>query len=126
MEKPLALVIEDDYHISEFFCFVLEDAEYKTQSAIDGRTALARLRINTPKLIFLDLNLPDMSGQQILQHIREDERFKNTRVVIITGHGKAIDKKLEHHADFILTKPVEYSQVHHLARRLQPQTPTLG
>ncbi|KAA3661212.1 MAG: response regulator [Chloroflexi bacterium] len=118
--KPLALVIEDDIHISEFFCFVLEDAEYKTQSAIDGQTALARLRVNTPDLIFLDLNLPDISGQEILQFIREDDRLKSTRVVIITGYGKAIDAKLEMNADFVLTKPVEYAQVHHLARRLQP------
>ena len=118
--KPLALVIEDDVHISEFFCYVLEDAEYKTQYAIDGRTALARLRINTPALVFLDLNLPDISGQEILKFIREDDRLKSTRVVIITGYGKAIDAQVEMLADFVLTKPVEYSQVHHLARRLQP------
>lgn len=118
--KPLALVIDDDVHISEFFCFVLENAEYKTQTAIDGRTALARLRINTPSLIFLDLNLPDISGKEILQHIRQNNQLKKSRVVIITGHGKAIDPQLEKSADFILTKPVKYSQVHHLAQRLQP------
>ncbi len=123
--KPLALVIEDDVNISEFFCIVLEDAGYKTQSAVDGQTALERLRVNTPALIFLDLNLPGISGQEILQFIREDNQLKATRVVIITGYGKAIDARIEIKADFILTKPVEYFQVLHLARRLQPVTQSL-
>lgn len=92
---------------------------------LDGTTALDYLfnapdgpKMNGPALILLDLNLPDMSGIDILTKIKSDERLKRTPVVVLTttDDKKEIQRCYDLGANVYITKPVNYEN---FARAIQ-------
>ena len=86
MNKPFALIIEDDRDIAALFRHVLDLAGFQTEVIFDGHTALERLSHDQPDLVLLDLNLPGASGHQVIGMIRKDDRLNYTKVVVVTGY----------------------------------------
>lgn len=119
MEKPLALIIEDDVNVSEFFKFTLDAAGYEVYVAFDGQSAFEKLNQYRPHLIMVDMHLPDTNGKEIIQKIRQDERLQKAFIILATGEQKSVDTETEALANFVLIKPVEYSQLLLLAQRIQ-------
>lgn len=117
MTKPLAFIIEDDPQLSNIFTISLQD-EFNAQPIIDGDVALARLEKETPRLILLDLNLPNVSGGDILAYIRSEERLKDIPVILCTADERQADM-VQGKADFVLLKPVSPIQLRQLASRLK-------
>ena len=58
MDKPFALIVEDDRDIAALFRHVLDIAGYRTEVAMHGRDAVDRLKLGRPDITLLDLNLP--------------------------------------------------------------------
>lgn len=86
MNNPLALIIEDEQDVAEL---ISEDAQllgFETEIIRMGEEALARLAIVVPDLVLLDLNLPHISGRDILHQIRMDERLTKTRPTYQNTH----------------------------------------
>lgn len=80
-----------------------------------GNAALRHLfeptvRDNGPLLVLLDLNLPDMSGTDILEKIKSDDRLKKAPVVILTttDDQREIQRCYALGCNVYITKPVEY------------------
>ena len=119
MSKPLASIVDDDVNLTGFFRFALESADFETAVVYDGQNALRKFQELNPHLIILDLYLPDAFGGDLLRLIRDDERLRQSWVIVATGESKALDSWIEKHADFVLTKPVEYSQVHRIVSRIR-------
>ncbi len=120
MSLPLALIIEDDPDIANVFSFALQLAGYATQTIEDGGLAIEQLNSLLPALVVLDLNLPHVSGESILQHIRTQAGLANTRVIVATAQDRAAEY-LQHEADMVLIKPISPTQLMELAARLKPQ-----
>ena len=123
MDKPIALVVEDEYDISLIFARALQSAGYETEIVRSGDTALTWLRAATPSLVILDLQLPRVPGTQILHYIRTDPRLAEIRVIVATAHPN-IAAALQDRADWILIKPVNFGQLRNLAKRFSPNTPS--
>ena len=85
MERPIALVVEDEYDISLIFARALQAAGYDTEIVRSGDTALTWLRAATPNLVILDLQLPRVPGTKILHYIRTEPRLADTRVIVATS-----------------------------------------
>ena len=119
MNEPLALVIEDDVDLNEIFREALTAAGFVTEIALDGQAALDRLSQITPLVVILDLHLPFVSGEAIFRSIRSNPRLTSTRVVLATADAAAAEF-LREQADFVLVKPISYSQLRDLSRRLNP------
>ena len=117
MEPKLALVVEDDQGVGGVYVEALRQAGFATELFTNGRAALARLSIAVPAVVLLDLNLPLISGETILQAIRADERLKDTRIIVTTGESHRA-KELESIADLVLVKPVSATQLADLAARM--------
>ena len=117
MTKPLVLVIEDDPQLSQIFTFTLSES-FETEAITDGTQALTRLSEVVPRLIVLDINLPGVSGAQILHSIRADPRFDSTRVILATANPRQADE-LRDKADIVLLKPVSILQLRDFAERLK-------
>ena len=117
MVAPDILYVEDDSD----FAFIMEHAVQEINKGLtiriidNGRDAMSVLKLltegkNKPKLILLDLNLPGLSGVEILKKIREIPYLKYTPVVFLSTSDDPLDVKssLEYGANAFLTKPAGY------------------
>jgi len=117
MNKPLALVIEDDIDLSEIFSMTLRGGGFETEVIQDGQAALNRLESTPPALILLDMHLPHVAGTTILQAINADKRFTKTSVIVATADAR-LAEELHSKADLVLLKPVSVDQLRELAQRM--------
>ncbi len=122
MEKPFAMIIEDDRDTVALFRHVLDFAGYKTEIILRGDKAIDRLKIAMPDIILLDLNLPGVSGMEVLDFIQAEERLSETHVVVITGHPE-LALGMSSQTDLVLLKPVSVDQLANLVLRLRPVDP---
>ena len=118
MTKPTALIVEDDRDIVALFRHVLDIAGYQTEIVLDGKDAMDRLGVIRPNIVLLDLQLPRMSGVEILKRMRDDERLMRVPVVVITAYAPYADS-LPVEPDLLLLKPVDINQLSSLVQRLQ-------
>ena len=91
--------------------------------AHDGQEALDYLfndANSMPRLVLLDLNLPELDGLKVLQRIREDERTCLTPVVILTGFSAPIDviAAYRYGANSYVRKPIDFDQFAELIQQL--------
>lgn len=116
-----ALVIENDIPLAGIFAKALNYAGYRTVEIHDGQAALDQLRRAeaAPALVLLDFHLPFVSGEEILQFIRSDRRFSNTRVIMATADSISSDREIEQEVDLVLYKPISTIQLRDLALRLR-------
>ena len=119
MTKPFAMIIEDDKDLADIFSDTLIEADFETEIVRDGRTALERLAATVPDVVVLDMNLPFVSGAEIMEKIRADNRLEKTRVIVATANPQ-IASMVQDQADLILIKPVGFRQLLDLATRLRP------
>jgi diguanylate cyclase len=117
MGKPFALIIEDDRDIAALFRHALDLAGFQTEIVFHGYTAIKRLSNSQPDIALLDLNLPGVSGNQILEMIRKEGRLNHTKVIVITGHAH-IASSLSVEPDLVLFKPVSIEQLTTLVGRI--------
>ena len=118
MEKPFALIVEDDRDIAALFRHVLDIAGYRTEIAMHGRDAVDRLKMGRPDIVLLDLSLPGIPGPKILERMRADERLRDVPVIVVTAHSHLADS-LAVEPDLVLLKPVNLSQLNSLVQRLR-------
>lgn len=119
MEKPFALIIEDDRDIVALFRHVLDLAGYHTEIVLDGKVAVEHLAKSKPDIVLLDLNLPGVSGIEILAMMNADERLKHVPVVVITAHAHLV-QTLPVNPELVLIKPVNIEQLSNLILRICP------
>lgn len=109
-----ALLIDDDRNILTTLQIHLEDAGLEVLPAETGQKGLELFRQNKPRVVFLDLKLPDMNGLQVLQEIVGTQ--VNVYVVIITAFA-TIDtavKAIKMGAFDYLPKPFSPAQITHI------------
>ena len=119
MDKPFALIVEDDRDIVALFRHVLDLAGYRTEIVLHGKVAVEHLAKSTPDIVLLDLNLPGVSGGEILSFMDGDERLKNVPVVVITAHAHLVET-LPVEPDLVLIKPVNIEQMRELILQICP------
>ena len=116
--SPLALIVEDDEKLAEIFTQAMQLAGFNTQSVSDGNAALDTLNQSQPAVLVLDLHLPGVSGDKILQFVRGDERLKSIQVIVATADATMADS-LQELSDLVLIKPITFTQLRTLAARLR-------
>jgi CheY-like chemotaxis protein len=82
-EGPTILVVEDHVPLRSVLCAILEESGYKVRSAEDGFTALTQLRSELPDILLSDLQMPGMSGFELLRVVRQ--QFPMVRVIAMSG-----------------------------------------
>lgn len=84
---------------------VLDMLEKNTSGALSSK--------ERPSLIFLDLNMPDLNGQEILRIIRKDETMNNIPVIILSGQGdqRTIDTLYKMGANSFMVKPMNFDDL---------------
>lgn len=101
------LVVDDNVEFVNYIRRALMTEDYKISIALDGKTAIEKAASEQPELVILDIKLPDLSGEVVLERMKGQDR--DLAVVVITGYGGeqvAIDMMRRGAIDF-LSKPVE-------------------
>jgi two-component system cell cycle response regulator DivK len=118
------LIADDKASSRELVRTILENFGYEVQEAEDGIKALEAVRNGLPDLVLLDLQMPGLTGHEVLAQLRSDERFANLPVVALTASAMAGDRDKALAAGFTsyLAKPVTLSALRsEVSRLLQPQ-----
>lgn len=104
------LIVEDDMNINGLLKGALEKADYLCTQAFSGTEARMLLAMNRYSVVLLDLMLPGISGEEVLQEIRKQG---NTPVIILTAKDTIDDKVevLQSGADDYVTKPFDIKEV---------------
>ena len=101
------LIADDEAHVVELVRVTLEDDRVRVVDAPDGATALLLATELEPELIFLDVNLPDLSGLDVCRRLRREPRLAGARIVMLTAAAQQDDitRGLAAGASQYLTKP---------------------
>lgn len=85
-------------------------------TATEGNLGLSLAREHSPDLVLLDLNLADVSGEEVLLHLRQDPALQGVAVVMISGDAipSQIKRMLDLGADAYVTKPFDVQEILHL------------
>jgi len=105
------LLIEDDLATIRLLTSYFESKGYKCKGVISGTKGLEELRVGIPKLILLDIILPDMTGYEICSRIKNHQKFKEIPVFLLTAIPESeVEKKMEEiRADGYILKPFDFS-----------------
>ncbi len=108
--RPVVLVVEDDPDINQLLCTILTKQDYEVVSAFSGSEGLMLINTKNIDLVLLDLMLPGLNGQKLLNEIRKTNRIP---VVIISARDGLTDKieLLKAGADDYITKPFDVEEV---------------
>ncbi len=85
MVKSKVAIIEDDLAIAAMYEFKLQSDGYTVKRAGDGKAGLALLEEFQPDLLLLDLKMPIMCGDEMLEKLRATEWGSGMRVIVLTN-----------------------------------------
>jgi CheY-like chemotaxis protein len=115
------LIIEDDPPTMSLLADFFKMKGFSCKGVNSAKDGLEELKMNTPKLILLDIILPDIEGYEVCKEIRESYDLKELLIYYITARPeKEVSKKLkETGADGFLLKPFNFEKVENLAEKLE-------
>ena len=116
MPKETILVVDDERLVRWSLQQKLEQWGYHVIVAEDGTTALARIQMDSPDLITLDVKLPDISGIEVLSELRN--RKVQSPVIVITAFGVVDDavRSLKLGAYDFIEKPINFEKLENAVR----------
>jgi serine phosphatase RsbU (regulator of sigma subunit) len=121
------LVVDDTPANLQVLAGMLKDRGYKVRPVPSGKLALLAARRDPPDLILLDINMPDMNGYDVCEHLKADDNLKGIPVIFISALTDQLDKVKAFATGGVdyITKPFQMEELHarvetHLKlRRLQ-------
>lgn len=110
------VVIDDNKDAAETLGLLLKHHGADVRLAFDGESGLELIEDYHPDLAIVDIGLPEMSGHDVVRHLRGSAWGKNIRCVALSGWGKEDDKKKSREAGFDnhLVKPVSTEEIEQL------------
>lgn len=110
------LVVDDEEMMRELLVDVLAMEGYTVETAEDGKAALERLKISTPKLVISDIKMPRMNGFELLKAVKDS--FPKTRIIMMTGYSDDFTVKdaLRLNADEYIIKPFNTRDISEVVR----------
>lgn len=112
MQKPLKfLIIEDDSNICDLIKLYIEKLGYRTILSYNGEDGIEKYYDQSPDFIILDIMMPLMSGWEVCQEIRRDNKL--IPIIMLTGRGESYDKikGFDLGADDYVVKPFEPNEL---------------
>ena len=114
MSSDEILIIDDDPTIVRMLTFMLNKSGFNTAVAVNGKDAVTKVQELEPRLIFLDIMMPQKDGYQVCREIRDDATLsRQPYIIMLTARGQEADleKAKNVGADEYITKPFSPSKV---------------
>jgi CheY-like chemotaxis protein len=102
----VALVVDDSMLIRHTVCRFLEERAFTVESATNGLEALEVLKTVRPDLIVTDMQMPRMSGSELISAVKKDPRLTDIPIVIVAGKQSGF-QQTETRANFTIFKDID-------------------
>ena len=102
----MALVVDDSMLIRHTVCRFLEQRGFAVESATNGQEALEVLKRIHPDIIVTDMQMPKMSGSELITALKQQPRTAHIPVVIVAGKQSGFEKT-EKRANFAIFKDID-------------------
>jgi DNA-binding response OmpR family regulator len=112
------LLIDDDADSRDIYRQTLEWSGYAVETAANGRAGLRAAMLRPPDAILLDLDMPGMSGIDVLRELRAEPRTSRVPVAALTGAPELLDYERSVVFDMVIAKPAVGDEVSAAVRRL--------
>ncbi len=111
--KDTILVVDDNADSVTIMRTILESRGYEVAVACSGAEALVVLAKQPVKLILLDVMMPEMSGIEVLQHVKQNTATGRLPVILVTAktHDEDLLSGYQYGADYYITKPFTAKQL---------------
>ena len=120
------LVVDDSKVMREMIVACLRsEANLRFTHAASGLEAIERLSLGHFDLVFLDLNMPDIGGFEVLEFVRSQDTLRDIPIIVVTTRGDegSRGRALEAGATRFMTKPFEPAQILAELRSLRGAVP---
>lgn len=109
---PTILIVDDEAHLRSLIRQTLEELEDEgvlLLTADNGEDALATIASVKPRLVFLDVMMPKLSGFDVCKRAKQDLGLNEVYIVLLTAKGQEFDRQkgIEVGADLYMTKPFD-------------------
>ncbi|AFY83077.1 two-component system response regulator [Oscillatoria acuminata] len=107
------LIVDDTQDNLRYLATILTEEGYKVRKALNGQMALKACRVVVPDLILLDIMMPDMSGYQVCEILKENEATREIPVIFLSALDDAFDKVKAFNVGGIdyISKPFQLEEV---------------
>ncbi len=113
----MILVVEDDPQVARLISLVLQRNGYKSKVVADGQSALDTAREAKPSMIFADLTIKGMGGEQLCSTLKSSPETKNIPYVVVSGDRDIAEKARVCGADDFMGKPFEFDDLIRLVNK---------
>lgn len=113
MSKPI-LVVDDDADSRAMVKTILTGNGYEVEECENGKQALERLTQIEPALMVLDIMMPEMSGYDVVVHMKQRPETQNIPILMLTAKGEdedVIAGYKDYMVDYYITKPFTTRQL---------------
>ncbi len=106
------LVVEDNELNLKLFCDLLRAHEFAAEPVRDGREAVARAREFQPDLVVMDIQMPHVSGLELIQQMKRDAKLRTIPVMAVTAYaGREDEERIRAAgADADVSKPISLAR----------------
>jgi CheY-like chemotaxis protein len=102
----IALVVDDSMLIRYTVCRSLEERGFAVESATNGLEALTILERVHPDLVVTDMQMPKMSGSELITALKQNPETAKIPIIIVAGRASGFDEK-ETRANFAIYKDID-------------------
>jgi two-component system cell cycle response regulator DivK len=85
MAHGKVFIIDDEDDNLAYLSEIITGAGYEAEAFSDGSEALIKMQVETPEMVFLDVQMPHMNGFQVLKAIRENDMLAKVPVVLLSA-----------------------------------------
>ncbi|HEX9493298.1 MAG TPA: response regulator [Thermoanaerobaculia bacterium] len=104
----MILVVEDDPQVARLIALVLQRHGRRCEVVSDGQTALRRAKELKPSMIFADLTIKGMGGDQLCSRLKAQEETRLIPYIVLSGDRDLAQKARQCGADDYMGKPFEF------------------
>ena len=113
----LAVVVDDDPSARCMYQQALAPLGFGVLEASNGAEVLKLLETNRPELLILDLRLPQVSGEEVLDYVRSAAHLETLQIIVISAHTKDVPRRVLAANEQYLQKPVLPKTIRAIAQR---------
>lgn len=117
------LIAEDNADLRSIFTHAFDNSQFEVRAVVDGLQVMDELNTRLPDILMLDINMPNLSGLEVLRYVHEQPHMKDLKIIVVTGNPQAKQTPEAEYADLFLLKPVGIFELRKFVERLTQTQP---